>query len=376
MKKIILFLFVAVSSITAHAQFEIDSIGKVTIGVNVPGVKNSVQLGNDPSTNYYNKANFFSKIAPEQYGTHAAIVGDAWNPDYSGTYSNMIGVLGWSGNYSYGSGFGVCGVVANSKGAGIYGSNTANNNVPFPGSGSYAGLFYGPTMVVGTLTSTSSVQSSDINLKENIASLEEEQSAALDKLMKMNPVRYNFKAREYEKESEPVDEYLEAQRKEERERLHFGLIAQELETIYPNLVYKNQDGMLGINYNELIPVLIQSIQVLKEEVDELRGKEKSYAKTMGTTGIDNTFESHNVLYQNTPNPFKESTTIRFNLAEDVKSASICIFDMQGKMLKKIPVTQSEDRITINAFELGEGMFLYTLIADGKEIDTKRMILTK
>ena len=84
----------------------------------------------------------------------------------------------------------------------------------------------------------------------------------------------------------------------------------------------------------------------------------------------------NVLYQNTPNPFKEQTTIRFSLADDTQNASICLFDMTGKMLKNLPISSGETSVSLNGWELGEGMFLYTLIVNGKEIDTKRMIITK
>lgn len=87
-------------------------------------------------------------------------------------------------------------------------------------------------------------------------------------------------------------------------------------------------------------------------------------------------DGKNVLYQNTPNPFKEKTVIRFRLGNDVKEASICIFDMSGKLLKKMLVSQDMESVSVNGYELGEGMFLYSLVANGKEVDTKRMILSK
>jgi hypothetical protein len=83
-----------------------------------------------------------------------------------------------------------------------------------------------------------------------------------------------------------------------------------------------------------------------------------------------------VLYQNTPNPFKEQTTIRFSLADDAKDAAICIFDLSGKMLRKMPVTPDMTSVSIGGYELGQGMFLYTLMVNGQEIDTKKMIITK
>jgi hypothetical protein len=64
------------------------------------------------------------------------------------------------------------------------------------------------------------------------------------------------------------------------------------------------------------------------------------------------------------------------LADDARDAAICIFDMTGKMLKKLPILSGETSVSVNGWELGEGMFLYTLMVNGREIDTKRMIITK
>ena len=55
---------------------------------------------------------------------------------------------------------------------------------------------------------------------------------------------------------------------------------------------------------------------------------------------------------------------------------IYIFDMTGKMQKQIPVDPSQQSITINGYELQAGIYLYSLVVGGQEIDTKRMIITK
>jgi hypothetical protein len=50
--------------------------------------------------------------------------------------------------------------------------------------------------------------------------------------------------------------------------------------------------------------------------------------------------------------------------------------MNGSQIKSILLTQTgKGNVTVNASELKPGMYLYTLVADGKEVDTKRMILT-
>jgi hypothetical protein len=51
--------------------------------------------------------------------------------------------------------------------------------------------------------------------------------------------------------------------------------------------------------------------------------------------------------------------------------------MQGEQIKQIAVNERENTtVTIEGHSLKAGMYLYTLIADGKEVDTKRLILTE
>lgn len=58
-------------------------------------------------------------------------------------------------------------------------------------------------------------------------------------------------------------------------------------------------------------------------------------------------------------------------------ADIYIYNMQGSQIRKIEITdRGESSIILQGSELSAGMYIYALIADGKEIDSKRMILTK
>ncbi len=83
------------------------------------------------------------------------------------------------------------------------------------------------------------------------------------------------------------------------------------------------------------------------------------------------------LYQNTPNPFTESTLVQCDIAEGVAQADIYIYDMNGKQITTYPIAErGATCITIEGRSLEAGMYLYALIADGQVIDTKRMILTK
>jgi len=49
-----------------------------------------------------------------------------------------------------------------------------------------------------------------------------------------------------------------------------GLIAQEVESIIPEAVFENEDGMKSVSYGNLIGLLIESIKELKAEIDSLK----------------------------------------------------------------------------------------------------------
>ena len=52
----------------------------------------------------------------------------------------------------------------------------------------------------------------------------------------------------------------------------FGLIAQELEKLLPQLVNISEDGIKSVFYNGIIAFLIEAIKQLADEVQELKTK--------------------------------------------------------------------------------------------------------
>ena len=64
------------------------------------------------------------------------------------------------------------------------------------------------------------------------------------------------------------------------------------------------------------------------------------------------------------------------MASNTGNASIIIYDMQGAQIKSISVNNNgEGSVIINASELKTGMYMYSLIGNGKLVDTKTMIIT-
>jgi len=107
-------------------------------------------------------------------------------------------------------------------------------------------------------------------------------------------------------------------------------------------------------------------------------KTKSYVETDNTDATIATNQTTKpVLYQNSPNPFKQSTTIKIELPQTIGSALVCIYDLTGRQLKCFTVTErGNTSVQINASQLSAGMYHYALIADGNLIDTKTMVLTE
>jgi hypothetical protein len=53
------------------------------------------------------------------------------------------------------------------------------------------------------------------------------------------------------------------------ERGHIGMIAQEVEEYYPELIREDKDGYLSINYIEMIPLIIDYNKKLKEKIEKI-----------------------------------------------------------------------------------------------------------
>lgn len=95
----------------------------------------------------------------------------------------------------------------------------------------------------------------------------------------------------------------------------------------------------------------------------------------------NTKESRDVnrrtrLLQNAPNSVQSTTTIHFQLPEDISDASLELYDVEGKPVRTFRDIRSTGHVTIERNTLTHGTYYYTLIINGKVTETKKMILTR
>ena len=306
-------------------------------------------------------------------------------------YYSSIGVWGIGGGTLEGRNFGVVGTMhTNAGGAGIYGTN--QDNTLFQIGGNLSGYFYGPMHVEGRVYSTVGfVTPSDMRLKRDVVALadkERETGSTLGNLLNLEVLEYGLRTPLQDVIAAMPDSLKPTGKDPNPDIRHYGVSAQELQKLYPDLVAETEDGHLCVNYVEMVPLLLRSIQEMKAELDGLKGNDGVGAGVGGgaqsplparseTTAIVSTpATTRAVLYQNAPNPFNAQTEIRFSLPDNAPQAYIYIFDMTGKMKKQIPVNSDQQSVTINGYELQAGIYLYSLVVSGQEIGTKRMILSK
>lgn len=192
------------------------------------------------------------------------------------------GVLGIAGNATSGWNYGVYGQLnGTNNGAGVYGTATHREN----GScvdGRYAGYFNGATKVNGNLTVTGSISGVLINKASNssvVTALSEENNdnAFSDRLSKLSATCYYVDdcagtasamnaASDTASVVSPASEILTLA----AERKHYGLDIEKLRECFPELVYEQKDGTVGVNYIEMIPVLVLAINSLSAEVKALK----------------------------------------------------------------------------------------------------------
>jgi hypothetical protein len=280
------------------------------------------------------------------------------------------GVKGTATGGSFSSNYGVWGTAtgATNTNPGTTGQNYAifgeTYDPGFSNTTSWAGYFNGRVYAAGN-----GWQGSDLKLKKNVNELSIKSIA----LKSIKPMSY-----EYDKSKFPQIGFENG--------IQFGFIAQELEEHFPNLVtqvthpaYYDSTGkkiheavtFKAVNYTGLIPVLWSVVQQQQAEIEKL----KELTSTAKPDGIH--IKAVSVLHQNKPNPFSENTEIAFELAEGFTQAAIYIYNMNGLQIQKHDIAKAGmGKLVVEGRSLKAGMYLYSLIVDGKEVDTKRMILTK
>jgi hypothetical protein len=342
------------------------------------------------------------------YSSNIGIYGTA----ASGTY----GVYGYSGNIgSYGTG-GSSGVYGYSNdGNGVYGSSYDGYGVNGFSTKGYAGYFtstdnyglvatstnaYYAGVFYGHVYSSLGFVTSDKNLKKDIRDF----GNAMTIINKLKPENYLFKD-----DAKYASLHLPKGR-------HYGLLAQDLEQVLPNLVSEaphqliihpqpaapvkpTADGkpqpivaetketketinIKAVNYVELIPIIIKGMQEQQEEIEnlkvinaDLKNRLDQLNSLMLEGNKPTSITSNGYLKQNVPNPAANNTVISYYVADN-GTAQIKLTDIKGSLLKVYNASKGNGLLNIKSGELPAGTYTYTLYVNDNLVDTKKMVITK
>lgn len=321
----------------------------------------------------------------------------------------LYGVSGYIGAYASGTSYGFYGVSTNGIGARASSDNNLGGSFYSTnyyglraGTGltsqNWAGVFDGSVYTFGTY------QTSDRKLKKNIS----EFTRAMDIIAQLKPKRYEFI-----REGKLATLHLP-------EGKHYGLIAQELQEVLPELVKELDDDLTyqqvtdkpvvitaasgkeaiepqkasvektkdnltikAVNYTELIPIMIKGLQELNEknkEIDELKAEVAELRKMMlemKSGRSDVTTLSSAYVTQNTPNPTRGTTIIGYHVPEGAAMAKLTLVNQKGQILKEVNLTsRGVGQVSLNTAALPSGVYTYTLWIDGQQAASKQLVVAK
>lgn len=234
---------------------------------------------------------------------------------------------------------------------------------------------------VQNVRSYSQSYASDLRVKKNISTLAD----PLENLRLLRPVKFD-----YDYEELQLDPALSVNR--------VGFIAQEVQEVYPDLVqYDSMVDLYLLDYVSLIPYLVKGMQTMDSVINEqqelislYRGEMAEMEEALLQMGLllpeekkgseagnEGRKTSGNKLFQNAPNPYSGETTIAYQLARNSSMAYIGIYDMRGQERMRISGLQAGmNEVSLKTVGLPAGIYMYSLVVDGRIIDTKRMVITE
>ena len=280
-------------------------------------------------------------------------------------------------------------------------SGQANNIVAYYAPASNSNFVFNTNLRVNGVNITS-----DARLKENVQTLQN----PLNIVSQLNGVSYNYKLSEINKyreqdaskftevqnmqngisnelssnmgltgkesEDKLYQNAVERKEAEDASRKRIGFLAQDIEKVLPELVQTDENGIKSIDYIGFIPLIVESlkemqqtIQIQQDEIDILKGLLPEESKSLlRSTSTDNIVIDGAKLYN------RAGTSVSYTLPSTFSNAYLQVFDIAGRMLKKITLTTTNDTVEINPTEIGLGTFIYALYVDGQKADTLKKIV--
>ena len=225
---------------------------------------------------------------------------------------------------------------------------------------------------------------SDKRLKKDVTEFKD----GLEVLRKVNPVWYKYTGAA----GMPT------------EQAYVGIVAQDMQKVAPYTIgtftHTDDKGAKSdyLNYDAgaLTYILVNAVKEQQSAIEQKDARIKALEKglsdleqrlakleaapsgaRLSSDKTAGSLAAGAVLRQNRPNPFHEKTIIEYELPEASSQAALFIYNLQGEQLKRIDIGDKRRKsVELDGNTLPAGLYLYSLVVDGKVTDTKQMVLTK
>lgn len=138
-----------------------------------------------------------------------------------------------------------------------------------------------------------------------------------------------------------------------------------------NVMVSNTSLNRMASSDETIQQLEDRVKSLENTVEEL----KQLLLNKRTSSAMISSSDMPALFQNVPNPGKHETSIKYYLPKDIKTASIEIYSISGQLVKTLPLREKGNgAVNLSGSDLQSGTYVYKMTADGKVIDSKKMMI--
>jgi len=345
MKKIVLLFCMVLSASMMYGQLKVEAAGNTIVGQSTSGVLDVMRvIGSNNSVRLIVESTFGSPNVGFQFWHGGA---KKWSP---AAYQGVPG-----GNIDFA----------------FYNDQTATPSILIDGSTD-------DVTIAGELTADGMLLTSDENFKKDIKPYEN----SLDKVLKMNPISFQYK--------------------EGGDRTFVGIRAQELQEIDPALVQVKQVTEVGdldkfnarsaktteklviqadaVQYM-LVGAIKEQQEIISEQEARLADLEATIADLVTNSSVGSvhkgqvTLSTYDLagLEQNRPNPFNGQTIIDYVVPSNASTAVLNIYDVNGKVMKTVDIDHTgEGQLTVNAEDIPSGTYSYQLVVDGRSVSTKKM----
>jgi len=375
-----------------------NKLGGLAIRNNNPSTVGYSSFGLDVEQNVLARG---QNVGIRAYAVATSPLNPGWN-----TYT--YGVCATAGNGSSGYNYGVFADLAGSNnGAALFA--TENDWMSPWVNGRFAGYFngrvYATNMNVGGVNSSYTLHvagnigvngtlffSSDSRYKANVRNL----GSSLEKIEQLRPVTYNLKSEDLSKyyarlpdtvkvkNENHLRSYFGLGKSPDVKRQHKGFVAQEVQKVFPELVQEDNQGMLSVNYIELIPVLAgavqeqqQIIQKQNETIQMLTSRLDALERNANNAVGD--LQENNFSFSLFPNPASSGfVTVDYTM-KVAAPISIELYSTFGQKLKALASVQRQNAgsysVQTLVSELSAGTYIVR-VTSGNQSESKQLVINR